>query len=109
MTPDDLAKIAKPWIKLLGLGHWRIEYAYGGLGGGDRASIVFLGGHHTAKMRVYEDWDDESLDRFAVPLESIVLHELLELVIDEFYVENGVRHRISERFERVLFDLKEGL
>ena len=111
MNPAELAKIAKPWIKVLGLEHWKIKYQYGGCGNG-QARVTFLTGYQMATLRVYEDWSEESDDKTSVCLESVVLHELIELALAEYrqmeFQDKETRaHYIAEKFERILFDLKE--
>ena len=109
MTPDDLAQIAAPWIKVLGLQHWKITWKYGGANG--QAHTTYLTGYEAAVVRISEDWEDIANDGIPVPLESIVIHELLELALATyremtFESSKDRAHYIAEKFERVLFDLR---
>jgi len=113
MSPSDLAKIAKPWIKVLGLCGWNIEWRYGGYSSKHRASSVIYASRD-AVIRVYSNWDDEDVHDMAFPLEQLIIHELLELFLVDFErmeFENGADKvdYIAEKFERILYDLKEGL
>jgi hypothetical protein len=110
MTPSDLAKIAAPWLKILGLEHWNIEWRYGGYRRGARARNSRYASRD-AVIRIYGDWNDEVTYDIAFPLEQLIIHELLELFLADFErmeFENGADKvdYIAEKFERVLYDLK---
>lgn len=112
MTPSDLAKIAKPWILILGLTDWNIEWRYGGYSSKHRASSVIYASRD-ATIRVYANWDDEDAHDMAFPLEQLIIHELLELFLAdfermEFDELGGKADYIAEKFERVLYDLRQG-
>ena len=81
MTPADLAKIAKPWVKVLGLSDWDIEWRYGGPGRDAHARANIEPGARKAIIRLYGDWDRGGNDTMFHDLELIVLHELVHCTL----------------------------
>ena len=81
MTPSDLAKIAKPWIEVLGLCGWNIEWRYGGCGRDAAARSNIEPGLCRAIIRVYEDWDEGRDNVLYNTLECLILHELAHCVL----------------------------
>ena len=92
ITPAELAKIAAPWIKVLGLEHWDIEWRYGGCGGDASARANIEAGLHRAIIRVYEDWDQGADNALHNTLECLILHELLHCclqIIDDLVLSDS--------------------
>jgi len=113
MTLKEITRIAEPWIRLLGLEHWKIEWKYGGLGREQeaRALLWFDAGYHEARISVADDWNVDWGVLPPVDIESVIVHELLELLFADFRQmtwekPEEMAHYLAAKFEKLLMDVK---